>query len=71
MTPDRLHGIMARNPHALKRARGMAGLTQRGLAAELDIGYSTIFHWEQGQRLPTGLYLKLLAKWWPSVTPTP
>lgn len=36
----------------MKRARLLAGLTRRQLAAQLDVTEATIWGWETGDRLP-------------------
>lgn len=42
---------------ALKRHRKWLGMSQRELAALLDVDPSTVAKWERSERIPTGRYL--------------
>lgn len=40
------------NPNNLKMIRKQAGLTQKNVSSELNIGYTTYYSWESGKRSP-------------------
>jgi DNA-binding transcriptional regulator YiaG len=46
----------------LQNARKKLGLSQSEAAREWGLSKRTLQHWEQGQRHPTGLYLKLVTQ---------
>ena len=64
MTADEVRKMIEDDPHSLARRRAERGVSQQGLADKLGIALSTVFHWEQGLRVPTGLYAQALAEWW-------
>jgi transcriptional regulator with XRE-family HTH domain len=46
----------------IRAAREAAGLTQEGLARQLDIALRTVSSWEAAERLPRGRNLQALAR---------
>lgn len=46
----------------IKALRERLGLSQMEMAARLGTTLTTVYRWEKGQRSPTGLYAKALAR---------
>ncbi len=52
----------AHSNNPIQLCRVAAGLTQSQLAAMLDVSLSTVRHWEQGTRVPSGCALVRLKR---------
>lgn len=43
-----------------KRARKATGLSQRAFAELIDVHYTTVAHWESGDKTPSNIAISLL-----------
>jgi len=49
-------------PALIKELRGRLGLTQEQLAQQVGVTYSTVNHWENGERMPLPFLVKRLVE---------